>query len=66
MNELMARHAIDAAVMLLSPPGVFFGDQGLADELARLVNERTATSCDRRRSASPASPCCPSPTSSAR
>ena len=30
------------AVISLSPPGVFFGDQGLADELARLVNERTA------------------------
>jgi predicted TIM-barrel fold metal-dependent hydrolase len=29
-------------VISLSPPGVFFGDQGLADELARLVNERTA------------------------
>jgi 6-methylsalicylate decarboxylase len=41
-HELMARHDIDAAVMSLSPPGVFFGDQGLADELARLVNERTA------------------------
>jgi predicted TIM-barrel fold metal-dependent hydrolase len=40
--ELMDRHAIDAAVMSLSPPGVYFGDQGLADELARLVNERTA------------------------
>jgi 6-methylsalicylate decarboxylase len=39
---LMERHAIDAAVMSLSPPGVFFGDQGLADELARIVNEHTA------------------------
>jgi predicted TIM-barrel fold metal-dependent hydrolase len=39
---LMERHAIDAAVMSLSPPGLFFGDQGLADELARMVNERTA------------------------
>jgi len=39
---LMERHAIDAAVMSLSPPGVFFGDQGLADDLARRVNERTA------------------------
>jgi 6-methylsalicylate decarboxylase len=39
---LMERHAIDAAVTSLSPPGVFFGDQGLADELARMVNERTA------------------------
>ena len=42
LDGLMARHAIDAAVISLSPPGVFFGDQGLADELARLVNERTA------------------------
>ena len=42
LDDLMARHAIDAAVISLSPPGVFFGDQGLADELARLVNERTA------------------------
>ena len=42
LDALMARHAIDAAVISLSPPGVFFGDQGLADELARLVNERTA------------------------
>lgn len=40
--ELMERHDIDAAVMSLSPPGVSFGDQGLANELARLVNERTA------------------------
>ena len=42
LDGLMARHAIDAAVISLSPPGVFFGDQGLADELARMVNERTA------------------------
>jgi 6-methylsalicylate decarboxylase len=39
---LMERHEIDAAVMSLSPPGVFFGDQGLAGELARMVNEATA------------------------
>jgi predicted TIM-barrel fold metal-dependent hydrolase len=30
-------------VLSLSPPGVAFGDQGLADELARLVNEATAS-----------------------
>jgi predicted TIM-barrel fold metal-dependent hydrolase len=42
LDGLLDRHAIDAAVLSLSPPGVFFGDQGLADELARLVNERTA------------------------
>src|SRR3954468_16747536 len=39
---LMERHEIDAAVMSLSPPGVFFGDHGLAGELARMVNEQTA------------------------
>jgi len=42
LDGLMERHAIDAAVISLSPPGVYFGDQGLADDLARLVNERTA------------------------
>jgi 6-methylsalicylate decarboxylase len=42
VDGLMARHDIDAAVLSLAPPGVFFGDQRLADELARLVNERTA------------------------
>jgi 6-methylsalicylate decarboxylase len=42
LDALMERHAIDGAVISLSPPGVFFGDQGLADDLARLVNERTA------------------------
>lgn len=40
--DLMERHRIDAAVMSLAPPGVWFGDAGLAAELARLVNERTA------------------------
>ena len=40
--ELMERHDIDQAVLSLSPPGVSFGDQGLADELARMVNETTA------------------------
>jgi predicted TIM-barrel fold metal-dependent hydrolase len=42
LEQLMARHAIDAAVLSLSTPGVWFGDQGLANELARIVNERTA------------------------
>jgi predicted TIM-barrel fold metal-dependent hydrolase len=42
VDDLMTRHDIDAAVLSLAPPGAFFGDQGLADELARLVNERTA------------------------
>jgi predicted TIM-barrel fold metal-dependent hydrolase len=42
MDAFLRRHEIDAAVLSLSPPGVFFGDQGLATELARMVNERTA------------------------
>ncbi len=42
LDELMARHEIDAAVLSLSPPGVWFGDEALAVELARMVNERTA------------------------
>jgi predicted TIM-barrel fold metal-dependent hydrolase len=42
LDDLMTRHEIDAAVMSLSPPGVWFGDQGLANELARMVNEATA------------------------
>jgi predicted TIM-barrel fold metal-dependent hydrolase len=41
-EEFMARHQIDAAVMSLAPPGVWFGDAGLAAELARTVNEATA------------------------
>jgi 6-methylsalicylate decarboxylase len=41
-EELMGRHQIDAAIMSLSPPGVWFGDDGLALELARMVNECTA------------------------
>lgn len=42
VDELMARHEVDAAVLSLPPPGVWLGDQALADELARMVNERTA------------------------
>jgi predicted TIM-barrel fold metal-dependent hydrolase len=42
VDDLMDRHDLDAAVLSLAPPGVFVGDQGLANELARLVNERTA------------------------
>jgi predicted TIM-barrel fold metal-dependent hydrolase len=42
LEGLMARHEIDAAVVSLSPPGVWFGDPALAGELARIVNERTA------------------------
>jgi 6-methylsalicylate decarboxylase len=41
-EEFMHRHQIDAAVMSLGPPGVWFGDAGLAAELARAVNEATA------------------------
>lgn len=39
----MARRGIDAAVLSLSPPGVFFGDGGLAKEFARSVDGRAAT-----------------------
>jgi predicted TIM-barrel fold metal-dependent hydrolase len=41
-EEFMDDYAIDAAVMSLAPPGVWFGDAGLAAELARAVNEATA------------------------
>jgi predicted TIM-barrel fold metal-dependent hydrolase len=40
--ETMARYEIDAAVVSLPPPGVFFGDQGAATALARRVNEHAA------------------------
>jgi 6-methylsalicylate decarboxylase len=39
LAAMMERHEIDAAVISPSPPGVAFGDQGLANELARLLNE---------------------------
>src|SRR5882672_7932675 len=41
-RELMRRFEIDAAVVSTGPPGVYFGDQGQANELARLINERSA------------------------
>jgi predicted TIM-barrel fold metal-dependent hydrolase len=41
-EEFLDRYEIDAAVMSLAPPGVWFGDAGLAAELARMVNEATA------------------------
>lgn len=40
--KFMDTYGIDAAVTSPSPPGVFFGDQGKARELARLCNEETA------------------------
>ena len=39
---LHRRDEIDAAVLSLGSPGVFFGDQGLANELARSANEQAA------------------------
>ena len=42
LDKSMRRRAIDAAVVSLSPPGVWFGDRGLARELSRLVNEELA------------------------
>lgn len=43
LSENMNRRSIDAAVVSLSPPGVWFGDAGLARELSRMVNEEHAT-----------------------
>jgi len=40
--ELMERFELDGAVFSPGPPGVFFGEQGRANELARAVNEETA------------------------
>ncbi len=42
LEEMMDRYAIDRAVVSVGPPGLFFGDQAQADELARLVNEQMA------------------------
>jgi predicted TIM-barrel fold metal-dependent hydrolase len=42
LDAMMRRYEIDAAVISNGPPGVFFGDQGQAVELARLVNEELA------------------------
>ncbi len=41
--EFMDGYGIDAAVMSLAPPGVWFGDAGMAAELARIVNDATAS-----------------------
>jgi predicted TIM-barrel fold metal-dependent hydrolase len=38
----MERYQIASAVVSLGPPGAFLGDQGAANELARLVNEEAA------------------------
>src|SRR5689334_23223624 len=43
MDAFLRRYEIDAAVLSLAPPGVFFGDVGFARELARMVNERIAS-----------------------
>ena len=43
LDAVMRRYAIDAAVVSAGPPGVFFGDQGQAGELARILNEELAT-----------------------
>jgi 6-methylsalicylate decarboxylase len=40
--QMMDRYAIDAAVISTGPPGAFFGDQGRANEIARLANEEIA------------------------
>ena len=42
LEGTMARYAIDAAVVSPGPPGVFFGDQARANDLARTVNEELA------------------------
>jgi predicted TIM-barrel fold metal-dependent hydrolase len=43
LSESMGRRSIDAATVSLSPPGVWFGDAGLARELSRMVNEEHAS-----------------------
>ena len=41
-EQFMDRYEIDAAVISLGPPGVWFGDAGMAAELARMSNEAVA------------------------
>jgi 6-methylsalicylate decarboxylase len=41
-DAFLDAYAIDACVLSLAPLGVWFGDAGLARELARLANEQTA------------------------
>jgi len=47
LEGVMERYAIDRAVVSVGPPGLFFGDQGQAVELGRLVNEAMAAVRDR-------------------
>jgi predicted TIM-barrel fold metal-dependent hydrolase len=42
LEATMDRYGIDAAVVSPGPPGVFFGDQGRASDLARMLNEELA------------------------
>lgn len=42
LEEVMRRHAIDAAVVSAGSPGVFFGDASQARELAGIVNDELA------------------------
>jgi predicted TIM-barrel fold metal-dependent hydrolase len=42
LEAMMARCAIDAAVLSIGPPGAYFGDQGRANETARAANEGLA------------------------
>ncbi len=42
LDEVMRRYGIDAAVVSAAPPGVFFGDQGQANELAGILNAELA------------------------
>lgn len=42
LDEVMRRYGIDAAVVSAGPPGVFFGDQGQANELAGMLNAELA------------------------
>jgi predicted TIM-barrel fold metal-dependent hydrolase len=43
LADMMGRYAIDRAVVSVGPPGLYFGDQSQANELARLVNETMAS-----------------------
>ena len=43
--SLMDRHGIRTAITSISCPGVYFGDMGLAKDLARMCNEYAAELC---------------------